>query len=54
MDHGVSAAFLVGPCGVPDGTVLNRIVRVREKLYACCSVFEGEETPQHHTKTGFQ
>jgi hypothetical protein len=26
--------------GVPDGTVLNRIVRVRERLYEVCKVFE--------------
>ncbi len=26
--------------GVPDGTVLNRILRVRERLYAFCNVFE--------------
>ena len=34
----------ISTCGVPDGTVLNRIVRVRERLYACCAAFEGEES----------
>jgi len=26
--------------GVPDGTDLNRMMAVRERLYACCEVFE--------------
>jgi hypothetical protein len=26
--------------GVPDETVLNRILKVRERLYAVCGVFE--------------
>jgi len=29
--------------GVPDETVLNRILKVRERLYACCDVFEEKE-----------
>lgn len=27
--------------GVPDGTTLNRLLTVRERLYACCDVFKG-------------
>jgi hypothetical protein len=38
--------------GVPDGTVLNRIATVRERLYACCAVFEGEGLePTAHAPT---
>jgi hypothetical protein len=29
--------------GSPDETVLNVIPKVRERLYACCNVFEGRE-----------